>query len=151
VNVPRARSDGLLVETLDAETLIYDTERNEAHCLDAEAAAVWRGCDGVCSLSEISARTGSSEEVAAATVRDLAARHLVEPLGVSRRDVLRTFGVGAASAAVAIPVIRSIAVPIAAQAVSCLANGDACTTYGQCCSGVCHQLVPGITVCRAPS
>jgi hypothetical protein len=147
VNVPRARSDGLLVETLDAETLIYDTERNAAHCLDAEAAAVWRGCDGVCSLSEISARTGSSEEVAAATVRDLAARHLVEPLGVSRRDVLRTFGVGAASAAVAIPVIRSIA----AQAVSCLANGDACTTYGQCCSGVCRQLVPGITVCRAPS
>jgi hypothetical protein len=118
VNVPRARSDGLLVEILDEETLIYDAERNEAHCLDADASAVWRGCDGVCSLSEMSARTGVSEEVVAVTVRDLAARHLVEPLGVSRRDVLRTLGVGAASAAVAIPVIRSIVVPTAAQAVS---------------------------------
>jgi hypothetical protein len=118
VNIPRARSDGLLVETLDAETLIYDTERDEAHCLDAQAAAVWRSCDGVRSLSEISVSTGLSEEVAAATVRNLAARHLVEPLGVSRREVLRTLGVGAASAAVAIPVIRSIVVPTAAQASS---------------------------------
>jgi hypothetical protein len=108
----------LLIETLDAETLIYDTERDEAHCLDAEAAAVWRGCDGVCSLKEIGARTGLSEAVAAATVRDLAARHLLEPFGVNRRDVLRTLGVGAASSAVAIPVIRSIVVPTAAQASS---------------------------------
>jgi hypothetical protein len=93
----------------------------------------------VCSLAELSVRTGLSEEVAAATVRDLAARRLVEPLGVSRRDVLRTLGLGAASAAVAIPVIRSIVVPTAAQAVSCLALGDVCTTNGQCCSNFCDM------------
>jgi hypothetical protein len=137
VNIPRARSDGLLVESLDTETLIYDAERDEAHCLDADAGAVWHGCDGVRSLAEISARTGLSEEVVAATVRDLAARHLVEPLGVSRRDVLRTLGVGAASAAAAIPVIRSIVVPTAAQAVSCLAVGDVCKNSGECCSNFC--------------
>jgi hypothetical protein len=135
VNIPRARSDGLLVEALDEETLIYDPERNEAHCLDAEAAAVWRGCDGVCSLSEISARTGLGEEVAAATVGDLAARHLLEPLGVSRRDVLRTLGVGAASAAIAIPLIRSIVVPTAAQAATCLPVLSVCTSNARPKSG----------------
>jgi hypothetical protein len=110
---------------------------------------VWRGCDGVCSLSEISARTGLGEEVAAATVRDLVARHLVEPLGVSRRDVLRTLGVGAASAAVAIPVIRSIVVPTAAQATTCLAIGDVCTSNGQCCSNFCDAFQTP-KVCQNP-
>jgi hypothetical protein len=32
---------------LDDETLVYDLERNEAHCLNLTVALVWQHCDGV--------------------------------------------------------------------------------------------------------
>src|SRR5260370_3158790 len=44
--LPRARRDGLLIQKLDDETLVYDLERDEAHCLNKTAALVWQRCDG---------------------------------------------------------------------------------------------------------
>src|ERR1041385_8246508 len=43
---PRARTAGLVVETLPDETLVYDLDRDVAHCLNLTAAMVWRRCDG---------------------------------------------------------------------------------------------------------
>jgi hypothetical protein len=134
---PRARIDGLLIEHVEGETLVYDTAGHEAHCLDSEAASVWEACDGLATVSEIAATTGLPEAAAAATVRDLAARHLLEPLGVNRRDLLRTVAIGAGAVAVGVPVIRSIVVPTAAQAASCIGSGQACVSSAQCCSGLC--------------
>ncbi len=55
-----------------------------------------------------------------------------EPL--SRRVALRRIGV---AAAVVLPLVTSIVAPTAAQAVSCLHNGQPCVVNGQCCSGIC--------------
>ncbi len=135
---PRARTQGLLIETVHDETLVYDAERDEVHCLDARAAAVWHCCDGHTTIEEIATRTALSTADAASTVRAMAARHLLEPAtGVSRRDVLRTVTIGAAAVAAGAPVIKSIVAPTAAQAASCQGSGAMCSSSSQCCSGLC--------------
>ena len=44
--LPRARKHDLLVKELRDETLVYDLETNDAHCLNRTAALVWARCDG---------------------------------------------------------------------------------------------------------
>jgi len=44
--MPQARRSGLMLEQADGEVLIYDLERNKAHCLNNTAARVWQYCDG---------------------------------------------------------------------------------------------------------
>src|SRR5712664_2884482 len=44
--LPCARKDGLVIKELVDETLVYDLERDEAHCLNQTAALVWKCCDG---------------------------------------------------------------------------------------------------------
>src|SRR4051812_31618787 len=43
---PCRRTDGLLVERVAGETLVYDVERHRAHCLNRPAALIWSACDG---------------------------------------------------------------------------------------------------------
>ena len=50
---PKARSRRLIVRQLEAETLVYDRQRNRAHCLNPVAAAVWSNCDGTRSVDEL--------------------------------------------------------------------------------------------------
>jgi hypothetical protein len=128
-----ARTHGLIVEELDGELLILDTETDQAHCLDADAAAVWRACDR---QTDIARATGLDADVVAATIDDLADRHLLVT-GVNRRDLLRTISVGVAAVAVGAPVIRSIVVPTAAQAASCKGPSVPCSASAECCSGLC--------------
>src|SRR5207247_8926846 len=52
---PMARSEGLVVEQLDGEVLIYDLERHRAHCLNEASALVWRACDGTRPVPELAA------------------------------------------------------------------------------------------------
>src|SRR5436190_9238790 len=51
--LPKARSKGLLVETLPDEVLVYDLDRKKAHCLNQTAALIWQHCDGKRNVSEI--------------------------------------------------------------------------------------------------
>src|SRR5260370_34264930 len=44
--LPCSRTDNLVIRELDDETLVYDIERDEAHCLNQTAALVWKQCDG---------------------------------------------------------------------------------------------------------
>jgi hypothetical protein len=44
--LPCSRADNLVIRELDDETLVFDSERNEAHCLNQTAALVWKHCDG---------------------------------------------------------------------------------------------------------
>ncbi len=37
---PLARHEGLVVQKLDGEVLIYDLQRHRAHCLNSTAAAI---------------------------------------------------------------------------------------------------------------
>ena len=44
--VPVARKQGLVVQEMPDEVLIYDLDTNKAHCLNQTAAFVWKSCDG---------------------------------------------------------------------------------------------------------
>jgi len=56
--------------------------------------------------------------------------------GMSRREVVRRIGFGAA---IALPVVISITAPTAAQASSCLQTGATTMTSAECCSGALDQ------------
>jgi len=45
-SIPRARREGLVIQELPDEVLVYDRERDKAHCLNQTAALVWGYCDG---------------------------------------------------------------------------------------------------------
>ena len=43
---PRARRGGLVVRDLPGETVVYDRDSHQAHCLNRTAALVFRNADG---------------------------------------------------------------------------------------------------------
>ncbi len=53
VHKPEARKDGLVIQDLPEEILVYDLNTNKAHCLNQTAAYVWQVCDGNNSVTDI--------------------------------------------------------------------------------------------------
>ncbi|HEX3083106.1 MAG TPA: PqqD family peptide modification chaperone [Pyrinomonadaceae bacterium] len=147
---PRARKEGLIVQSLPDETLVYDLDRDLAHCLNQTAALVWNQCDGSRTTKQIARAVSSDldhpidENFVWLALDQLGRNHLLidsAPLphvsGMNRREVMRALAV---SAAVAIPVVASIVAPMPAQAASgCLPNGSGCSSSIQCCSGFCNS------------
>jgi Coenzyme PQQ synthesis protein D (PqqD) len=143
--VPEARKEGLVVQHLSEEVLVYDQQRHKAHCLNETAALVWMRCDGKTSVSsiaeELSRRTGArvGEEVVWLAIDQLGKSRLLEARGVrggatqgvSRREMMKRAGL---AAAVAVPVVTSIMAPEAIQAATCLPSGSMCTSSAQCCA-----------------
>jgi hypothetical protein len=146
--LPRALRDNLVIRELDDETLVYDTERDEAHCLNRTAALVWELCDGkttpVQATRSLQSKLGADvdSDLVWLAVRQLQKFHLVERAAkspsVSRRDLVLKY----APAALALPVIMSISAPTPAQSASCLQNGAPCSTNTQCCGGSCFGSPP---------
>jgi hypothetical protein len=147
---PQARRERLVVQELPDELLIYDQERDKAHCLNQSAALVWKHCDGKTSIAEISRmvstqlKSGVDERAVWFAISQLTRDHLLEeqftvPAGIiqgmNRRQMVRTLGL---AAAVAVPVVTSIVAPTPAQAATCLPSGSSCTASSQCCSGLCN-------------
>lgn len=145
---PVARTRNLVVKELPDETLIYDLDSDEAHCLNQTAALVWKNCDGTRSAEELANLLTNklgvrvSENVVWLALDQLEQFKLLEnsvskpaPLnGMTRRHLMRTLGI---AAAVSIPVITSIIVPTPAQAASCNSPtnrdpGCPCTADSQC-------------------
>jgi hypothetical protein len=138
---PDARSEGLLTEQVGLETVVYDTESAEAHCLKPVAAAVFAHCDGQRSIAEIStlASRDLGDEVTVDAVEDAVAQ-LYEHgllkdtddsdiLGISRRQMLRrTATVG--GAAMAVPLIASAVAPIPAFATATCTPSSNSTAVG---------------------
>jgi hypothetical protein len=151
-SVPRARKEGLLVQEMPDELLIYDLVRNKAHCLNQTAALVWKRCDGKTSVEQMvrvlekETESPVDEAVVWIAFDRLAKAHLLQgqarkwpgASGISRREVIRRIG---AAAAVSLPLVTSIVAPAAVQAGTCRASGAACTTGPQCCSFVCNASV----------
>ncbi len=125
---PVARDEGLLVEQVGDETVVFDADTKEAHCLSALAAVIFAHCDGKTTVADL-ARLASermNEPVETAQVMDALAqleeRDLMEPrapskIGVSRRTMLqRSAALGGAVAAS--PLITSVIAPTSAAAVT---------------------------------
>jgi hypothetical protein len=154
--VPAARSEGLVVERLGGETLVYDTERDQAHHLNPTAAVVFELCDGRATVGELAAIAAArlGQPVGAETVREALALLIERELlsqtphsdaGVSRRQVVRHAALAGAGVVAAAPVIKSIVAPTPAHAQSsaCIPqNGQCDFSSPNCCSGlVCCLIV----------
>src|SRR4029077_5451687 len=95
--LPLSRTDNLVIRELDDETLVYDMERDEAHCLNHTAALVWQQCDGKTTASQAARMLQKQLDVKVDTdlvwlaVKQLKRFHLVETSArtpsVSRRDL----------------------------------------------------------------
>jgi hypothetical protein len=137
---PQARTTGVVVEHLADEVLVYDLERDRAHCLNQAAARVWERCDGQRSVEEIGAEVGD-EGAAWMAVEQLSRAGLLEEkikrpaVGIGRREVIKRI---AAAAAVGVPVVTSIIAPTASHAANCIPTGGNCSTSASCCSGLCN-------------
>ena len=148
-----ARNEGVVVQELPDEVLVYDLKRHKAHCLNKTAAFIWQHCDGQTTAAEIATllqqETGApvSEEIIWYALSGLGQANLLDkklkpPVSgrVSRRDVLQKLGQGAL---LAIPVIASLSAPAFGQAASTVTapnkipNGQCMNSpgcLGQCCT-----------------
>jgi len=142
---PLAREEGLVIQELPGELLIYDLSNHKAHCLNRTAAFIWKHCDGRMTVPEIAARLGkefdasSDEAVVWFALGQLKKTRLLRDSSngkqISRRDVIRKAGL---AAAVGLPLVTSILAPTALAQASCLPRDAACTLNSQCCSGNCR-------------
>lgn len=139
--LPLARTDGLLVEGVEDELLVYDQEHDSAHRLNRTAAIVWRSCDGKHDVAALVAVLDkelggdlADEDLVRIALDNLAERGLVdgapqrapEETRVSRRRFIRRVGtVGVA--ALALPVVSSLVAPSPAAAQSLCTSSSSCT------------------------
>ena len=145
---PLARNKNLVVKEVAGEVLIYDLEKDKAHCLNQTAALIWKYADGrrdtasIASLLTEELNTTVNEKVVWYALSQLSKDNLLENkftpqsmAGMNRREVIRALGI---AAVVAVPVVTSIVAPTPAQAATCITTGGSCTGSAQCCSGLCN-------------
>ena len=145
-----ARQNGLVVQEMPDEVLVYDLDTNKAHCLNQSAAFVWRSCDGAKSVPDIvrefeaNGRGKVTEDFVWLAIDQLNENGLLDGeiaprfQGQSRRQVLKTIGL---ASLVALPVIASLVAPKNAMgAVSC-----ACGNPGTCAA---KAACPSTTNCN---
>lgn len=136
---PRARRDGLLVQDLPDETIVYDRERSRAYCLNPTARLVWACCDGQSTVEEIGRRvsealdTREGPELARLALERLRRARLIEdaPEPMPRRDAARRLALG-----LLLPAVTFILVPSPAQSATCSRRAGCCATRDDCCPGL---------------
>ncbi len=124
---PIARKEGLVIQEMPDEVLVFDMETNKAHCLNETAAFVWKACDGSKSVTEITKLFGNQsgklvdENLVWLAIDQLNENNLLEQElkanfnGQSRRDVIKKIGL---AAVIALPIVSSLVAPSAALAVA---------------------------------
>ena len=146
---PIARKQGLVIQELPDEVLVYDLDRDRAHCLNQTAAFVWQRCDGKNTTAQIARTLGRrfdcavDEKIVWLALDQLGRNHLLDRrpdppptlMGINRRSMMRALGV---AAVVALPVVSSIVAPPPTQAGSPLPPGSGCSTGAECSSGICN-------------
>ncbi len=154
---PRARKEGLVIEELPDEVLVYDLRRDKAHCLNPMAALVWRHCDGETGMAEMvrllqaELKTPVDEELVWFALDQLEKSFLLQerltrPLRsrLSRRELVRRLGL---TAGITLPLITSILAPTVVEAASCAHLGMSCATVACCPGCVCAASVLCAGVC----
>lgn len=164
--IPKARKNGLVVQEAGEEVLVYDVERNQAHCLNRTAAFVWNACDGQNSVAQIAGLLGREfsqkvdEELVWLALDQLSEERLLETgvslnsNGVSRRDAIRKIGL---AAAIALPVVAMLGFPRTSLAVTCAASfcgtnnpSNGCNPGDYCCKTGGGAYVCQTTPCTLP-
>jgi hypothetical protein len=143
--MPIARKQGLVIQELPGEVLVYDLDRDRAHCLNETAAFVWQRCDGRNTTAQIARGLGEQfactvdENIVWLALDQLGRNRLLEsqPIpppaatGMNRRAMVRALGL---AAVVAVPVVTSIVAPTPTQAATCTPQGGGCSISSECCA-----------------
>lgn len=152
VNNPMARQNGIVVQEMPDEVLVYDLDSDKAHCLNQSAAFVWRSCDGSNTVGDIVKQFESNgggkvtEDFVWLAIDQLNENGLLQNevaprfKGQSRRQVLKTIGL---ASVVALPVIASLVAPqsaLGAVSCTCSSNLDCASPQNRAC--------PSATNCR---
>lgn len=141
--IPLARTKNLLISQVGEEVIVYDRERDTAHCLNAMAARVWHYCDGQNTVEDIAKLLEEDLEVSAdedvdwrglvwLTLEELQRFYLIQeyvsqPISpvvqsagesrVSRRKMIKTATlVGGFAIGSMFPLVKSIVAPYPAMA-----------------------------------
>ena len=146
---PQAREEGLVVQELGDESLVYDRATDSAHCLTAVAARVWKACDGSRDVREVAIAAGDEEILVEEALDELAQRGLLlanEPAffgsSISRRHALsRIARIGAGATVLPLIISATVATPAALASGGSLGLGAVCTQNSDCagsleCTGV---------------
>ena len=144
--VPVARKQGLVVQEMSEEVLIYDLDTNNAHCLNDTAAFVWKSCNGNNSIADIAkliqgkAVNPVPEELVWLAIEQLNEKNLLNSevstklKGQSRRQVIKKIGL---ASMIALPIVASLTAPTSVMAtLSCT-----CTISPNCLTTACPSMV----------
>ena len=137
---PLARSRDLIIEEVEEEVLVYDQNSDSAHCLGAEAARVWRACDGQTTIDALTDDLGLDADTVTRALAELQSRGLLEAAhsgaALTRRDLtVKVATAGAAAAAV--PLIVSVRPPVAEAQMT--PTPEQCAQYNaESCAGCCQ-------------
>ena len=115
------RREGLVVEAVHDEVLVFNPGRSEATALNQSAARVFELCDGTNSVESMKAALEavglgpSSDDAVWLALSELADAGLIDiqvprPSHLGRRELIKQFGVSAAALS-ALPVVESIRAP----------------------------------------
>lgn len=140
--LPQVRNDGIVVQELNDEVLIYFFDTNKAVCLNSTSAIVFNNCNGKTTFDDLKSKYKLTDDLIHFTLDKLNENNLLKEYqainhfaGLSRRDVIKRIGLGAM---VALPVISSVLAPTAVHASSQgQALNSTCTANSQCQSTVC--------------
>ena len=141
--VPIARKEGLVIQEMPDEVLVYDLDTNKAHCLNQTAAFVWKSCNGRNSVAEITKLVGDDsgsavpEDLVWLAIDQLSEKNLLANSlkanfnGSTRREVIKKIGL---AAVIGIPVVASLTAPtsVLAAATCACANDLNCASMPGC-------------------
>ena len=136
---PIARKNGLVLQEMPDELLVYDLDTNKAHCLNQTSAFVWKACNGKNTVSDISSLYGNyagdsvPEDLVWLAIDQLSQNNLLENKiasklnGQTRRELIKKIGL---ASVIALPLVASLAAPTSVYAVvSC---GAICSSVADC-------------------
>lgn len=156
--LPRARKDGLTVEYVEHDLLIYDNVNDQAHSLNHTAALAWKYADGKRSPNVIARMVGKelgapvSVETVEYALAQLEKSGLLQTSDTSpgwSNLTRREFMKAATTAAIVVPVVKTIRIPGSPQAASCSEEGGPCDpALDQCCGTLCCFELIGTFACE---
>ncbi len=147
--VPVARKEGLVIQEMPEEVLVYDLDTNKAHCLNQTAAFVWKSCDGRNSVADITKLVGNDsgtaipEDLVWLAIDQLSEKNLLannlkaDFKGSTRREVIKKIGL---AAVIALPLVASLTAPtsvLAGNSCTCAAVAD-CVAKPPCPTNNCN-------------
>lgn len=114
------RTERVVVRELGDETLVYDLDTNDVHCLTGLSAKVWHSLTVASTLNTVSRAVDADTATTEAAIEQLNALNLLSVAverGMSRRTLFRGAAVGGGTLIV-LPVIETILAPAAYAACS---------------------------------